>query len=93
MKGSYRKQHANDSSGRLRGRRCPSKHGYLSGKRILPKGITGKETLESIIDNTFLAYNAARLNETCRLFTEKMLTRDTTVGMSLSGALTPAGLG
>ena len=77
----------------MKGRKCPRKKGYLSGKRILPKGITGKEKLTEIIDKTFLAYNASRLNEACRLYTEKMLKTDVTVGMSLAGALTPAGLG
>src|ERR1700688_109094 len=66
---------------------------YLSGRRILPKNITGKEKLADVIDNTFLAYNGARLREACQLFTEKMLDPDVTIGMSLSGALTPAGLG
>jgi deoxyhypusine synthase len=77
----------------LKKKKCPHKNKYLSGKRILPKGITGKETLESMIDNAFLAYNGARLKEGCRLFTEKMLGTNVTVGMSLAGALTPAGIG
>jgi len=45
------------------------------------------------VDNAFLAYNAGRLAEGCRLFTERMLEDDVTVGMSLTGAMTPAGLG
>ena len=49
------------------------KEKYLRGKRILPKPITGKETLPELIDSTMLAYNGARLKEACRLFTEKML--------------------
>jgi deoxyhypusine synthase len=69
------------------------KQQFLRGKRILPKPITGKETLPDLIDNTFLAYNAARLQEACRLFTQRMLRPDVTIGMSLAGALTPAGLG
>lgn len=70
------------------------KQRYLSGRRILPAPITGKETLPELINRAFLAYNAARLQEGCRLFVEKMLARgDVTVGMSLAGALTPAGLG
>lgn len=69
------------------------KQQFLRGKRILPNPITGKESLPELIDNTFLAYNAGRLQEACRLFTEKMLKPDVTVGMSLSGAMTPAGLG
>ena len=66
---------------------------YLRGQRILPPPITGKESLSELIDHSFLAYNAARLHEACRLFTEKMLKRDVTIGMSLAGALTPAGIG
>jgi deoxyhypusine synthase len=70
------------------------KQQYLRGKRILPQPISGKESLPDLIDSSFLAYNAGRLSEGCRLFTEKMLASDTvTVGMSLAGALTPAGLG
>ena len=69
------------------------KERFLCGKRILPKPITGREKLVDLVDQTFLAYNAARLGDACRLFTEKMLGANVTVGMSLAGALTPAGLG
>jgi deoxyhypusine synthase len=66
---------------------------YLSGRRIDPRPITGGESLADLVDETFLAYNAARLREACRLFTQKMLEPDVTVGVSITGALTPAGLG
>jgi deoxyhypusine synthase len=66
---------------------------YLQGKPIRPKPISGDDTIVELIDETFLAYNAARLREACRLFTGKMLAPDVTVGVSLTGALTPAGLG
>jgi deoxyhypusine synthase len=46
-----------------------------------------------MIDRFFLAYNAGRLREGARLLAEKMLRPGVTVGLSLSGALTPAGLG
>jgi len=69
------------------------KERFLCGRRILPKPITGRETLPELVDRTFLAYNSARLSDACRLFSEKMLSPHTTVGMSLAGALTPAGLG
>jgi deoxyhypusine synthase len=77
----------------LKNKKCPHKKEYLSGKKICPDSITGKENITSLINDTFLAYNAARLREGCRLFTEKMLGSNVTVGMSLAGALTPAGLG
>src|SRR5256712_5113682 len=66
---------------------------YLRGQRISPKPITGKETVAELVENAFLAYNAGRLAEGCRLFAERMLEDDVTVGMSLTGAMTPAGLG
>jgi deoxyhypusine synthase len=77
----------------LRKKKCPQRDKILSGKRILPRNLTGKEKLADVVDNAFLAYNSARLREGCRLFTEKMLEPDVTIGMTLSGALTPAGLG
>lgn len=49
--------------------------------------------VDELIDSTFKAYNGARLAEACRLFTRKMIAGNGTVGMSLTGALTPAGLG
>src|ERR687886_1307425 len=66
---------------------------YLQGKRIDPKPIRPETTLADLVDDSFLAYNAARLREACQLFTQKMLEPDVTVGMSVTGALTPAGLG
>src|SRR5918993_5005419 len=66
---------------------------FLRGQRIDPRRIDGTETVTELIDGTFLAYNAARLREACQLFTQKMLDEDVTVGMTLTGALTPAGLG
>ncbi len=66
---------------------------FLRGKRIDPPAITGAETAADLIDEAFLAYNAGRLREGCHLFTQRMLEPNVTVGMSLTGAMTPAGLG
>ncbi len=77
----------------LKEKQCPHKKQYMSGKRIQPRNLTGKEKLSYIVDEVFLAYNSARLREGCQLFTRRMLDRDVTIGMSISGALTPAGLG
>jgi deoxyhypusine synthase len=65
----------------------------LGGKSIEPHPISGNETVSELIDNAFCAYNAGRVREACHLFTQRMLADDVTVGMSLTGALTPAGLG
>ena len=66
---------------------------YLSGPRIDPPAITGRESAADLVDQAFLAYNGARLREGARLLTERMLEEDVTVGLSITGALTPAGLG
>ena len=61
--------------------------------RLLPTPIQKNVRAADLIDNTFKAYNGGRLGEACRLLTQKMLPHDGTVGLSLTGALTPAGLG
>ena len=70
-----------------------AKSRYLSGARIAPQPIAGSMSAADLIDTAFLAYNGGRLREGCRLFTERMLDDDVTVGITLTGALTPAGLG
>jgi deoxyhypusine synthase len=66
---------------------------FLWGRRIDPAAITRKVSVADLIDESFLAYNAGRLREACQLFTQKMLEPEVTIGLSLTGALTPAGLG
>lgn len=65
----------------------------LKGKKILPPKVEGSLTVADLVDDIFQAYNSARLREGCQLFAQKMLEEEVTVGLSLSGALTPAGLG
>ncbi|MFZ0710669.1 MAG: deoxyhypusine synthase [Terrimicrobiaceae bacterium] len=67
----------------------------LEGKfpRLLPQPVRKGMSAADLIDATLKAYNGGRLAEACRLYTGKMLAGDGTVGMSLTGALTPAGLG
>ena len=66
---------------------------FLRGGKIDPRRINGREKVVDLIDGAFLAYNAGRLREACQLFTEKMLEDGVTVGLTMTGALTPAGLG
>jgi len=65
----------------------------ISLHRIGPPRISGAETAADLIDRAFSSYNAGRLRDVCRVFNEKLLQPDCTVGLTLSGALTPAGLG
>ena len=66
---------------------------FLQGRRIDPAPITPHTTVAELVDEAFIAYNGARLREACQLFTRKMLEPEVTIGMSITGALTPAGLG
>jgi deoxyhypusine synthase len=66
---------------------------FLRGKKIDPRRVDGTESVVELIEGTFQAYNAGRLREACQLFADKMLQPDVTVGLTLTGAMTPAGLG
>ena len=74
---------------------APSSKGALSGKPIGFYRPRGSQEIRHLIDEGFQAFNAARLSEACRIFSDKMLDpgEDTTVGLTLAGAMTPAGIG
>jgi deoxyhypusine synthase len=61
--------------------------------RLRPRAVVKDMSVADLIEHTFLAYNGARVREAARLFVQKMLVDDGYVGVSLTGALTPAGLG
>lgn len=61
--------------------------------RLDPRPAARGTKASRLVADTFQAYNAARLREGCELFTQKMLPRNGLVGVSLTGALVPAGLG
>lgn len=73
----------------------PTASDYLSGPQILPRRVRPNMTVAELIDLQFQAYNAARLQEAARLYAEEMLAieNDVTIGLTMAGALTPAGLG
>jgi len=68
---------------------------YLTGKAITYYRPRGSAEVRQLIDGGFQAFNAGRLSEACQIFSEKMLApeNDTTIGLTVAGALTPAGLG
>jgi deoxyhypusine synthase len=72
-----------------------SRPNYLTGKPIRYYRPRGSADVRTLIDDGFQAFNAARLGEACRIFTDRMLLpeHDTTIGLTVAGALTPAGLG
>ena len=70
-----------------------SRSKHLKGPRIAPGPIRKGISIVDLIDDSFQSYNAGRLREGAQLFASKMLADDVTVGLTLTGALTPAGLG
>src|SRR5436853_5843585 len=66
---------------------------FAAYPRLNPLGIGKNISAADLIDQAFLAYNGGRLREAAKLLTEKMLPGNGYIGMSLTGALTPAGLG
>jgi deoxyhypusine synthase len=68
---------------------------YLTGQPIRYYRPRGSAEVRDLIDHGFQAFNAGRLAEACHIFTRKMLVpeHDTTIGLTIAGALTPAGLG
>ncbi|HEY9692171.1 MAG TPA: deoxyhypusine synthase [Oculatellaceae cyanobacterium] len=63
------------------------------GKKIAPAPMPGEINVVDLVDNYFSAYNSARLREICQLLSQDVLKEGVTVGVSLSGAMTPAGFG
>jgi len=70
-----------------------AKNKFAAYPRLNPAGIGKGISAADLIDQAFLAYNGGRLREAAQLLTQKMLPDDGYIGMSLTGALTPAGLG
>ncbi len=63
------------------------------GVKLDPRPIGPGLTVRDLVDHHLYAYNAARLREACQLFARKIAQPDVTIGVTLSGALTPTGLG
>ena len=66
---------------------------FAAYPRLNPLGVGKDISAADLIDQVMLAYNGGRLREASQLLAKKMLPSDGFIGMSLTGALTPAGLG
>jgi deoxyhypusine synthase len=60
--------------------------------RIQVAPMKGGEVVADLVDSCFNAYNAARAREICHVMKEKIMLPRVTVGLSLSGAMIPAGM-
>ncbi len=65
----------------------------MYGRKLDPQPLGRGTTVRELVDSHFFAYNAARLREACHLLAQRVLRPEVTVGVTLSGALTPTGLG
>jgi deoxyhypusine synthase len=63
------------------------------GVKLDPQPIVPGLSVRDLVDQHLYAYNAARLREACQLFARVIAQPDVTIGVTLSGALTPTGLG
>ncbi len=68
---------------------------FLTGAPIRYYRPRGSEEVRRLIDDGFQAFNAGRLSEACRVYADRMLdpAQNTTIGLTMAGAMTPAGLG
>jgi deoxyhypusine synthase len=72
-----------------------ARQSFLTGKPIKYYRPKGSPAVRQLIDEGFQAFNAGRLSEACEVYAGKMLdaANDVTVGLTIAGAMTPAGLG
>src|SRR5881275_2586549 len=72
-----------------------SRKHFLSGKPIRYYRPKGSAEVKHLIDEGFQAFNAGRLSEACAIYADKMLApdNDATIGLTIAGAMTPAGVG
>ena len=59
-------------------------------QKITPAPLNGEVNVVQLVDQYFTAYNSARLREICQLLTQQVFQPGVTVGLSLTGAMTPA---
>jgi deoxyhypusine synthase len=72
-----------------------ARQSFLTGKPIKYYRPKGSPAVRQLIDEGFQAFNAGRLSEACEIYAGKMLdaANDVTIGLTIAGAMTPAGLG
>ncbi|HTI69419.1 MAG TPA: deoxyhypusine synthase [Candidatus Limnocylindria bacterium] len=78
-------------SSSTKGRTLSKKFG--SYPRLNPLAVGKDISAADLVDQCMLAYNGGRLREAAQLLARKMLPDDGYIGVSMTGALTPAGLG
>lgn len=72
---------------------APRQQELLGGRQIEPIRLKGNENLADLVDHCYAGsgFNGRRLAEACQLYA-RMLKAGATVGMTISGAMTPIGM-
>lgn len=67
---------------------CPGRRAPMN-----PGPLTGGMTVDQVIERSMFSFNAGTFRNACELFAGHMTRRNVRVGVSLAGALVPAGIG
>ncbi|KKO20861.1 MAG: deoxyhypusine synthase [Candidatus Brocadia fulgida] len=75
-------------------KQCQLQHKYLCKPRITPQVLKKGMKVKDLVDEYSRsgAFNAGRLAEACKLYSH-MIDEGATIGLTLSGAMTPTGMG
>lgn len=69
-------------------RTCLERHA-----RLTPGPVSRGMTVDQVIESSMFSFNAGAFRKACELFTKHIVRKNVRIGMSLSGALVPAGIG
>lgn len=67
---------------------CPDRHVPLR-----PRPISNGMTVDQVVESSMFSFNAGSFRRACELFAKHIVRKNVRIGVSLSGALVPAGLG
>jgi len=67
---------------------CPGSHGVLR-----PRPVTRGMTVDQVMESALFSFNAGTFRRACELFARHIARDDVRIGVSLAGALIPAGIG
>jgi deoxyhypusine synthase len=75
--------------------RCGKKNRTCLGRhaKLDPRPVSKGMTVDQVIESSMFSFNAGSFRKACELFTKKVARKNVRIGVSLSGALVPAGIG
>lgn len=75
--------------------KCPKhkRHNINNHIPLKPKPLVRGMTVDQVIDCSLFSFNAGTFRKACELFSQHVVKKDVRIGVSLAGALIPAGIG